>query len=169
MKVKFLTLAASVAMLMAACVAPTQPAAPAAQKPAAEAPKPTEAAKAAMATPKLLLSMKGPGGGNPFWAAVQAGAEAKAKEMGVELSVQAPPQETDVAAQVSQVEDAIAKGVTGIIIAPTDPAALKPVLEGAIAKGVKVVFVDTKGQLIEKSANCAILMLNSMPYRKVIT
>ncbi len=141
-------------MLMAACVAPAQPAAPVAEAPKAtgapkaEAAKPTDAPKAeapAAGPSKLLLSMKGPGGGNPFWAAVQAGAESAAKAMGVELSVQAPPQETDVAAQVQQVEDAIAAGVTGIIIAPTDPAALKPVLEGAIAKGIKVVFVDTKG------------------------
>ena len=153
-RISVLNLAAAAAMLMAACVAPAQPAAPVAEAPKAteapkaEAAKPTDAPKAeapAAGPSKLLLSMKGPGGGNPFWAAVQAGAESAAKAMGVELSVQAPPQETDVAAQVQQVEDAIAAGVTGIIIAPTDPAALKPVLEGAIAKGIKVVFVDTKG------------------------
>ncbi|KPV53229.1 LacI family transcriptional regulator [Kouleothrix aurantiaca] len=95
---------------------------------------------------KILVNMKGPGGGNPFWAAVQKGAEDAGKALGVQLSVLSPPAESDVPAQIAQIEDAVAKGVDGIAIAPTDPAALAPVLQKAIDAGVKVVFIDTKGE-----------------------
>jgi ribose transport system substrate-binding protein len=93
----------------------------------------------------VLLSMKGPGSGNPFWAAVQAGAEEKAKELGVDLVVLAPPEESDVQSQISQVEDQLAKKIDALAIAPTDPNALAPVVDAAIKQGVGVVFVDTKG------------------------
>ena len=89
--------------------------------------------------------MKGPGAGNPFWAAVEAGAMEKGKELGVDVVVLAPPAESDVQAQIAQIEDQIAKGIDGIALAPTDPNALAPVVDAAKAKGIPVVFVDTKG------------------------
>ena len=94
---------------------------------------------------KIVVSMKGPGAGNPFWAAVQRGAEEKAAELGVEVIVMAPPTESDVPAQIAQIEDQLVKGAAGIVLAPTDPNALAPVVDEAIADGVPVVFVDTKG------------------------
>ncbi|MBM4424371.1 MAG: substrate-binding domain-containing protein [Chloroflexi bacterium] len=95
---------------------------------------------------KILVNMKGPGGGNPFWAAVEAGAIAAGEATGMEVTVMAPPAESDVPAQIAQIEDALVKGVDGIAIAPTDPAALAPVIQKALDQGVKVVFIDTKGQ-----------------------
>jgi ribose transport system substrate-binding protein len=92
-----------------------------------------------------VLGMKGPGAGNPFWAAVEAGAMEKGKELGVDVVVLAPPAESDIQAQIAQIEDQIAKGVKGIALAPTDPNALAPVVDAAKAKGIPVVFVDTKG------------------------
>ncbi len=97
------------------------------------------------ASAAYALVMKGPGAGNPFWAAVEAGAQAKGAELGVEVVVVAPPAETDVQAQVNQVEDLIAQGVEGIALAPTDPGALAPVVDAAKAAGIPVVFVDTLG------------------------
>lgn len=93
----------------------------------------------------FVLGMKGPGAGNPFWAAVEAGAKAAGEEHGVEVIVVAPPQESDVQAQINQIEDLIAQGVDGIALAPTDPNALAPVVDSAIAQGIPVVFVDTRG------------------------
>ncbi|HEX9903879.1 MAG TPA: sugar ABC transporter substrate-binding protein [Propylenella sp.] len=93
----------------------------------------------------VLFSMKGPGAGNPFWAAVEAGAKEKAAELGVDLVVLAPPQESDVQSQINQVEDQLAKGIDALAIAPTDPNALAPIVDQAKAAGVGVVFVDTKG------------------------
>lgn len=92
-----------------------------------------------------VLGMKGPGAGNPFWAAVEAGAKAKGEELGVEVVVVAPPAESDVQAQIAQIEDLIAQGVAGIALAPTDPNALAPVVDAAKAAGIPVVFVDTRG------------------------
>jgi ribose transport system substrate-binding protein len=93
----------------------------------------------------IVVDMKGPGAGNPFWAAVERGALEKGKELGVEVIVLAPPTESDVAAQISQIEDQLAKGIKGLVLAPTDPNALAPVVDEAIADGVPVVFIDTKG------------------------
>jgi ribose transport system substrate-binding protein len=93
----------------------------------------------------VLLSMKGPGAGNPFWAAVEEGAKEKAAELGVDLVVLAPPEESDVQSQISQVEDQLAKGIDALAIAPTDPNALAPIVDRAKSQGVGVVFVDTKG------------------------
>lgn len=106
------------------------------------------AALAAMvggANAAFVLGMKGPGAGNPFWAAVEAGAKAKGEELGVEVIVVAPPAESDVQAQITQIEDLIAQGVEGIALAPTDPNALAPVVDAAKAAGIPVVFVDTRG------------------------
>src|SRR5215831_5715366 len=99
----------------------------------------------AQAADTVVVAMKGPGSGNPFWAAVQAGAEAKGKQMGVNVVVVAPPQESDVQGQIALIEDQLSKKVSAIAIAPTDPNALAPVLEQAKKQGVGVVFIDTKG------------------------
>lgn len=69
-----------------------------------------------------VVSMKGPAAGNPYWAAFE-GCKGKGKELGVEVLVVAPPSETDIQAQISQIEDLIAQKVSGIALAPTDPAA----------------------------------------------
>jgi ribose transport system substrate-binding protein len=99
----------------------------------------------AAADEQFLVNMKGPGAGNPFWAAVERGAMEKGKELGLNTVVLAPPTESDVAAQITQIEDQLARGVKGIALAPTDPNALAPVVEEALADGVAVVFIDTKG------------------------
>jgi ribose transport system substrate-binding protein len=92
-----------------------------------------------------VVSMKGPAAGNPYWAAFEEGAKAKGKELGVEVNVVSPPSETDVQAQISQIEDLMAQKVSGIALAPTDPAALAPVVDDAKAAGINVVFVDGAG------------------------
>ncbi len=92
-----------------------------------------------------VVSMKGPAAGNPYWAAFEEGAKAKGKELGVEVNVVSPPSETDVQAQINQIEDLMAQKVAGIALAPTDPAALAPVVDEAKAAGINVVFVDGAG------------------------
>jgi ribose transport system substrate-binding protein len=99
----------------------------------------------AAAGAKIIVNMKGPGGGNPFWAAVQKGAEEAGAAYGVEVIVGSPPAESDVQSQISQIEDAITQGVSGIAMAPTDPAALAVAVDAATAAGIPVVFIDTKG------------------------
>ena len=93
----------------------------------------------------VLVDMKGPGSGNPFWAAVEAGATERAKELKVDVIVLAPPAESDIQSQISQIEDQLSKKIDAMALAPTDPNALKPVVEEARKQGVGVVFIDTKG------------------------
>ncbi|HWQ15473.1 MAG TPA: sugar ABC transporter substrate-binding protein, partial [Roseiflexaceae bacterium] len=78
------------ALALAACGGAT-PSAPAPT--AAPAAAPTAAPAAAMDPKdvKILVSMKGPGGGNPFWAAVEKGATEAGQALGVQVSVLAPP------------------------------------------------------------------------------
>ncbi|MDB5539426.1 MAG: RbsB [Devosia sp.] len=102
-------------------------------------------AMAGSANAAYVLGMKGPGAGNPFWAAVEQGAKDKGAELGVDVIVVAPPAESDVQAQITQIEDLIAQKVDGIALAPTDPNALAPVVDAAKAAGIPVVFVDTRG------------------------
>jgi ribose transport system substrate-binding protein len=47
-----------------------------------------------------VVSMKGAAAGNPYWAAFEEGANAKGKELGVNVLVVSPPSETDVQAQI---------------------------------------------------------------------
>lgn len=93
----------------------------------------------------ILVTMKGPGAGNPFWAAVEAGANEKGAELGVDVVVLSPPTESDVARQIAIIEDQLAKGLAGLVAAPTDPNALGPIIDQVIAEGIPVVFIDTKG------------------------
>jgi ribose transport system substrate-binding protein len=99
----------------------------------------------AAADAKLFVNMKGPGAGNPFWAAVEQGAVEAGEAYGVDVTVLAPPTESDVTAQIAQIEDAVTQGAGGIAIAPTDPEALAPAIDSALEAGVKVVFVDSNG------------------------
>ena len=44
----------------------------------------------------ILLSTKGPGSGNPFWASVEQGAKDAAADLGVDLVILSPPQESEI-------------------------------------------------------------------------
>lgn len=93
----------------------------------------------------FIIALRGPGGGNPFWAALEAGAKKKGEELGVTVSVVAPPAETDVQAQLNQLEDAISQKVDGIAVAPLDDNAIKPVVAEALAANIPVIYLDTIG------------------------
>src|ERR1044072_412329 len=73
------------------------------------------AGSATASAQSIVVDMKGPGAGNPFWAAVERGAMEKGKELGVDVVVLAPPTESDIAAQISQIEDQLAKGIKGLV------------------------------------------------------
>ena len=77
--------AAVVALAMVAPVAAQSPAASMAPEASMAACDPGAAAGA-----KIIVNMKGPGGGNPFWAAVQKGAEEAGVACGRDVSVGPP-------------------------------------------------------------------------------
>lgn len=78
-----------------------------------------------------------------YWVLLKAGAEAKAKELGVNVSVIGPNSESDVQGQVDMIQNKVGEGVDGLAIAPSSPDAVLPVLEQADAAGIPVLAVDT--------------------------
>ncbi|MCS6862533.1 MAG: substrate-binding domain-containing protein [Abditibacteriales bacterium] len=81
---------------------------------------------------------------NPFFDPMIKAAEAEAKNLGVELDVQAPPQETDKERQFAIVQDLIARGVDALLIAPADSKGIVPALKQAQDKGILVVNLDNR-------------------------
>nr|WP_245840735.1 sugar ABC transporter substrate-binding protein [Puniceibacterium sediminis] len=80
---------------------------------------------------------------NPFFVKMKEGAEAKAEEMGITLSSYAGKIDGDVETQIAAVESCIAAGAKGILITPSDGAALMPVIAQAREAGALVIALDT--------------------------
>lgn len=78
-----------------------------------------------------------------FWQTVRAGAEAAAKEAGVEMVWAAPQVETDYTGQASIVEDFINRRVSALVLAPSHQKALVSVAERAVDAGIPVVVMDS--------------------------
>lgn len=79
-----------------------------------------------------------------FWETLHAGALKAADELGnVEVIWLGPQKEDDRTTQIQLVQNAVAKGVDGIVIAPLDAKALVKPIEDAIDKGISVVIIDS--------------------------
>jgi ribose transport system substrate-binding protein len=78
-----------------------------------------------------------------FWATVFDGADAAAKALGVQVSKLGATAETDVAGEVSIVENAISSRPTAIVVAATNAAALARPIEQATAAGIPVIVIDS--------------------------
>jgi ribose transport system substrate-binding protein len=79
-----------------------------------------------------------------FWATVFAGADAAAKVLGIQISKLGATAETDVAGEVSIMENAISSKPTAIVVAATNAAALAHPIEQATAAGIPVIVIDSK-------------------------
>jgi len=78
-----------------------------------------------------------------FWQSIHAGAEKAAQELDIDVIWRGPLREDDRASQVAEVEGFITRGVSGIVLAPLDEAALVgPVSDAAHAK-IPVVIIDS--------------------------
>ncbi|WP_417524923.1 ABC transporter substrate-binding protein [Marinovum sp.] len=79
-----------------------------------------------------------------FWQNVNKGAEAAiAAQSEHTFSFDGPATESAVADQVNLVENAINRGVSGIVLAPSDPEALAPAVKRAYESGIPVVIIDS--------------------------
>jgi ribose transport system substrate-binding protein len=79
-----------------------------------------------------------------FWKTIHAGALKAADELGnVEVIWQGPQKEDERSQQIQLVQNAIASGVDGIVLAPLDSKALVKPVEDAIGKGIPVVIIDS--------------------------
>ncbi|MCR5791972.1 MAG: ABC transporter substrate-binding protein [Lachnospiraceae bacterium] len=76
------------------------------------------------------------------WVTLNEGAQAKAKELGVEVSFMSPNTKDD-AQQIECVNNAVAGGYNAIMVAANGPDAISSALQEAIAAGIKVVYVDS--------------------------
>ena len=80
---------------------------------------------------------------NPFFVKMKEGAEARASELGMELRSFAGKYDGDNEAQISAIESLVASGAKGILITPSDPAALADTVRRAREAGVLVIALDT--------------------------
>jgi len=78
-----------------------------------------------------------------YWATVFDGADAAARVLGVKLSKLGASAETDVAQEVSIMENAIQTKPTGIVIAATNAQALAQPIAHATEAGIPVVVIDS--------------------------
>jgi fructose transport system substrate-binding protein len=79
---------------------------------------------------------------NPFFVAMQEGAEAAGDELGVELTFAAGKEDGDEDTQIQAIENAISKGDAGILITPNGPA-VEDALVKARDAGLYVIALDT--------------------------
>jgi ribose transport system substrate-binding protein len=106
----------------------------------------------------LLLGMACSGGGTPdrmtiavipkgtshaFWQSIHAGARRAGSEIGVDIAWRGPLREDDRDSQVAEVENAVGRGVAGIVLAPLDDAALVSPVSGAMRQRIPVVIIDS--------------------------
>ena len=79
---------------------------------------------------------------NPFFVAMQEGAEAAADDAGVSLTLAAGKEDGDEDTQIKAIEDAIARGDQGILITPNGPGVLDAIAKARDA-GLYVIALDT--------------------------
>jgi ABC-type sugar transport system substrate-binding protein len=96
------------------------------------------AASAAGKNLELIVGTKS----DDFYVTMECGAEAEAKKLGVNLTVNGPST-FSVPLQKPLIDDALVTKPDALLVAPTDSAALNPDLEKVQGSGTKLVFVDT--------------------------
>ncbi|GAA1978360.1 sugar ABC transporter substrate-binding protein [Isoptericola halotolerans] len=79
---------------------------------------------------------------NPFFVAMQDGAQVAAEEHGVELTLAAGRQDGDEDTQIQAIENAVARGDAGILITPNGPAVVDAISTAREA-GLYVIALDT--------------------------
>jgi fructose transport system substrate-binding protein len=79
---------------------------------------------------------------NPFFVKMKEGAEAKAKELGLEFQAAAGKVDGDAQPQIEAIENCVAAGAKGILITASNDSVI-PALKAARAAGVLVIALDT--------------------------
>ncbi|HEY6599072.1 MAG TPA: substrate-binding domain-containing protein, partial [Pseudomonadales bacterium] len=107
---------------------------------------PSEPSGAGATTYEIAVIPKGTT--HEFWKSIHAGAVKAERELtanGVTTHVvwQGPLKEDDRDAQIQVVENAVARRVSGLVLAPLDAHALVQPVASAIAAGIPVVIIDS--------------------------
>jgi ribose transport system substrate-binding protein len=99
--------------------------------------------KGAAAPDALTIAVIPKGTTHVFWQSIRAGAERAGQELGATIIWRGPLREDDRDSQVSEVEGFVSRGVSGIVLAPLDEAALVGPVASARAKNIPVVIFDS--------------------------
>lgn len=92
---------------------------------------------------KPLIAVIPKGTTHEFWKSIHAGAVQGSRDASVDIYWKGPSKDDDRDAQIRVVEDAISRGVDGIVIAPSDNIALVRPLQDAVKNGIPVVVIDS--------------------------
>lgn len=92
---------------------------------------------------RVTIAMIPKGTSHVFWQSVHAGARQAAGELNVDVVWRGPLREDDRDSQIAEVENAVARRVSGIALAPLDEAALVAPVMSAVRSGVPVVIFDS--------------------------
>ncbi|HEX6506054.1 MAG TPA: substrate-binding domain-containing protein [Chloroflexota bacterium] len=81
---------------------------------------------------------------SPYWQLVFAAARHAAQQFGItSLGYVGGPSEADINAEITLIENAIAKHPDFLVIAPTNATALDPAITKAYNAGIKVIIIDS--------------------------
>src|SRR5215210_4888282 len=94
-------------------------------------------------TDGLTIAVIPKGTTHTFWQSIRAGAERAGKELSVTVIWRGPLREDDRDSQVSEVEGFVSRGVSGIVLAPLDEAALVQPVNEAVNRKIPVVIFDS--------------------------
>ena len=92
---------------------------------------------------KLYIPVMAKGFQHQFWQAVKAGADAAAKDLGVEIYFDGPASETEIDAQVNMVKQELAKNPQAMALAALSTEAVTEILEECAQKGIPVIGFDS--------------------------
>lgn len=107
---------------------------------------------------------------NPFWVSMKEGYESAAKEFGVQIDVQAAPQENSLTAQLNILENMVAKGYDAIVAHTITGQNLIPGLVKATQKGIITITekrVDLKAAREAGAKPIAIELVNFYAQGKI--
>lgn len=113
-----------------------------------DSPKPDAAADAGAGSPsangkRIKIAVIPKGTTHEFWKSVHAGAVKASKELDVDIVWKGPLKEDDLKAQIDVVSTFVAQGVSGIVLAPLNDAALRAPVKAATAAKIPVVVFDS--------------------------
>jgi ribose transport system substrate-binding protein len=104
---------------------------------------PGAAGSAAPAPAGFTIAVIPKGTTHTFWQSIRAGAERAGREFGATIIWRGPLREDDRDSQVSEVEGFVSRGVSGIVLAPLDEAALVQPVAEAVSHKIPVVIFDS--------------------------
>lgn len=86
-----------------------------------------------------------------YWKTMESGAKAAAKDLGIDVTVLGPTAESEIAQQITMIEEQLAANVSAIVVAPTDESAVVGALSPYVGK-LPILAVDTDFALEGKTA-----------------